>query len=127
MNYRLIGATIVIAAVSLSVHLLFGWMWTALVAIAAGLVLKSRGWFVGMAGVAIGWAGLVVYSFSVAPYETAELLRIIGSLLGNLPAVVSVAATVSIGAVLGALGGLVGSTLRSAIAHSRPRNAESPT
>ncbi len=116
---KTIGKLIVVLALSLVLHLLLGWMWTAVAGIVAGLWTRRYGWLIGSVGVALGWAVLVAYSFYVAPYPTSEMARIFGAIVGNLPAAVTVAATIVIGGVIGGLGGATGNL----IAASLPRRA----
>lgn len=104
-----------VAVLSVLLHVLIGWAWTAGAGIAAGLWVQRRGWLLGLGGVALGWAFLVAYSFAVAPQATAEMTRIFSGLLGNLPAFVTVAATVVLGAIIGALSGLLGSLIAASL------------
>jgi len=102
-------ATILLA---LAVHLTLGWAWTLAAGIAGGAWARQRGWLVGLVGVAAAWAALVAYNFAIAPDATVRMARTVGGLIGNLPGVAVVGATVLIGAVLGALGGVLGQQAR---------------
>lgn len=104
--------TLATFALALALHLLLGWAWTLGAGIVGGAWAARRGWLVGAAGVALGWAALVVYNFIAAPDATVRMARTMGGLLGNLPGVVTVLATVLIGAALGAAGGFVGQQAR---------------
>ena len=103
------------AIFSIVVHLLFGWAWTLGAGILGGALAErtegARGWFVGAAGVALAWAILVVYNFVVAGTPTQILVDNLGALFGNIPGFVLVGGTVLLGALIGALGGVIGQTL----------------
>lgn len=117
--------TIGTAAVSVVLHVLFGWMWTLGAGVVGGLWAQRNGWLVGAAGVGLGWAAAVVYSLWTAPASTRILLdtlaQLFGQMLGNFPDGLLVGATVLIGAVLGMLGGVMGAQLRLLI--STPETA----
>jgi hypothetical protein len=99
------------AMFSIVIHLTLGWAWTALAAVAVGLVMPRWGWLAGALVVALGWGALIAYSFVVAPRETIAMLEIFASLVGNLPGVATVALSLLIAGTIGALGGLLGSLL----------------
>lgn len=82
---------------------------TAVAGLAGGAWVVDRGWLVGGGAGLLSWSGWVVYTFVVAPAPTRELLRILGTLFGNIPGAAVVGATVLLGAVLGATGGWIGS------------------
>lgn len=108
---------LILTLLSIVLHLALGWAWTVGAGLAAGLWQPARGWLLGTAVVASGWAALVAYSFAVFPYGTSEMTRVFGMLMGNLPAAATVAATILIGALLGGLSGLLGSLLSRLITH----------
>ena len=96
------------AVLSLLLHLMLGWAWTAGAGIAGGAWAGRRGWLVGLAGVALGWGALIAWNLGVAPGPVGTMAAI----FGNLPGGAIVALPLVIGALLGALGGFVGSQLR---------------
>jgi len=96
---------------SLAAHLLLGWAWTLGAGILGGALAERSGWFVGAAGVALGWAILVVYTFAVAAAPTRILVDSLGKIFGNIPAAAIVGGTVLIGILLGGLGGAIGQML----------------
>lgn len=98
--------------IALILHLTLGWAWTSLAGVVGGFWAGRRGWLVGAAGVALDWAVLVAYNFVVAAGPVQRMTSTVGGLLGNLPGVTIVLLTVLVGAVLGALGGLVGAQAR---------------
>ena len=96
---------------SLAAHLLLGWTWTLGAGILGGALADQRGWFVGAAGVALGWALLVIYSFAVAAAPTRIMADSLGQIFGNIPAAAIVGGTVLLGALLGGFGGAIGQML----------------
>jgi hypothetical protein len=99
------------ALLSIAFHLLLGWEWTALAGIAVGMASIRRGWLAGALSLVLGWGAILAYSFIVAPGPTSELTRIFGGLMGNLPAAATVALTLLIPTVIGALSGWLGALL----------------
>lgn len=101
------------AVLSVALHVLLGWEWTLGAAVAGGAWAGRRGWFVGSAGVALGWAALLIWNFIGHPTQTQILVDTLAGLAGNIPGPVLVGATVLVGAALGAAGGWFGAALRS--------------
>lgn len=99
---------LLIALLSLLVHLTLGWQVTLMAGVVAGLWRVRRGWLIGAAGVGLAWAGLVGYNLAVAPEPTGELFRVMGGLLGPVPAPVIPLVTLALGLFLGAVGGGIG-------------------
>lgn len=108
----------VVAVLALALHLLLGWRWTILAGIVGGAWVDRRGWLVGALGVGLDWAVLVLYNYATARAATQVMTETMGRLLGNMPSLVVVAATVLIGGLIGVLGGAIGTALRGLI---RPR------
>lgn len=111
-NTRFVVCVLGTAVVALAFHLTLGWMWTTGAGVAGGLVAARHGWLVGLLGVAVDWAVLVGYSMLGAGAATEIMIRTVGDILGNTPGAAVVAATVLIGALLGGLGGVVGTATR---------------
>ena len=109
--------SLVTFVIALALHLTLGWAWTLGAGLIGGLWARRRGWLVGLIGVTLDWSVLLVYNVAVAPDATVRMARTVGALLGNLPGVATVLATVLVGAGLGALGGFTGQQLRR---HVRP-------
>lgn len=103
---------LVTAILSVVIHVSLGWEATVLAGLVGGFWATRHGWFVGALGTAVAWAGLVVYSAAVSAPAFRVLLDTIGALAGNIPGKALVGLTVFLGAVLGALGGAVGTVLR---------------
>lgn len=99
---------LLVALASLLVHLVLGWAWTLGAGVLAGVWSVRRGWLVGATGVGLGWAAWVGYSAVVAPTSVGALLDILSGLFGNIPGALVVVCTVLIGALLGGLGGVIG-------------------
>lgn len=99
---------VLIGILALGIHLLLGWEWTLCAGIVAGAVTPRHGWFVGAAGTALAWASVLVYSFAVAPAATRVLLDTLSGFAGNIPGSALVALTVALGALVGGLGGAIG-------------------
>jgi len=110
-----------IALVALAIHLLIGWPWTVLGGVLAGLVKGRWGWAYGGLGVALSWMGLVFWNYIVVPAETGKTYALLGDLLGNLSPTLVVGITLLLGAVLGMLGGLIGTQLRFLIRPPAPK------
>lgn len=102
----------VTALLALAVHLLIGWWATPLAALAGGIWKGRGGWWIGLAALALAWGGIVLYSALADGDAFARMTATVGGLLGNLPSFAVVAATLSIGALLGLLGGLAGTQVR---------------
>lgn len=113
---------IVLAAAVLSVllHWGIGWEATVLAGVAAGGGVRHLHWFAGAAGVAIGWAAIVIYTAAVAPSSFRVLLDTVGALGGNIPGALLVGGTVFLGGILGALGGGIGGVLRALLGERIP-------
>ena len=89
-------------------HLLLGWGWTLVAGIAGGVWAVRRGWLVGALGVGLDWLVWLFYDYLTAQAATAEMVRVLGATLGNLPGGAVVGLTLLLGLLLGALGGLIG-------------------
>lgn len=100
----LIGVSVALAA-----HLIFGWAYSIAGAVLAGSLSKGHPVHAGMWTLVITWGGLVIFNLIVATSETMAMFDVIAQLIGGLPAVMTVSLTMGIGAVLGALGGWIGS------------------
>ena len=94
--------------VALGTHYVFGWQFSILGAFVAGYLATNHPIRSGMLTMVISWGVLIVYNIAVAPTENAEMLRVMGVILGDLPAFVPVAITLAIGALMGAAGGWAG-------------------
>lgn len=105
---------------SLVLHLTLGWAWTLGAGILGGALADRNGWFVGAAGVSLGWSAIAVYSIAVAPASSQILLDVLGQLAGNIPGAVIVAITVLLGALLGGLGGIIGTQLTGLTGEEAP-------
>lgn len=101
--------TLVLALV---LHLLLGWAWTWVAALAGGYWKGRRGWLMAAGAVGAAWLALVLYTMAVAPDATMRLLGIIGGIMGGLPGLAAAMATVLVGVLLGTAGGGLGSRLR---------------
>ena len=101
--------TIILAFI---LHLLLGWAWTILAGLVVGLWKGSGGWWVGGLGVGLSWLGLILYNFSVAAEPVGRMTAVLGGILGNLPGLVVIAATLLIGLLLGTVGGGLGTQTR---------------
>lgn len=99
------------ALLALVLHLTLGWAWTLLAGAAGGFWAVRGGVWVGAAGAALAWAGLVLYNFWVDARAVGAMTRTMGELLGNLPGLAVVGLTLLVGALLGALGGFLGAHL----------------
>lgn len=97
---------------ALVLHVTLGWMVSVVGAVAAGLVAPRLGALVGATSLVGAWGVLVIFSFVSAPAEMSEMTRVVAAMLGNLPAPVTVGATLFMAAVLGLTGGWLGSAVR---------------
>ena len=96
-------------------HLFLGW-WSVIPAAALGaLVSQGKGWLTGLVGVLLAWAGFVAYSYGIAPGPTSEMARSLGQLAGGLPTATIPVATLLVGALLGAVSGWLGHSLRNIV------------
>lgn len=102
--------------VALVLHILIGWPWSIAGGAVAGFASSRSGWLVGTVAVAMSWALLVLYNFATSPAEMGRFISITGALFGNLSGPMLVGVTVSIGALLGLLGGTIGGLTRRIVA-----------
>lgn len=91
---------------ALVAHLLFGWAWTPLGGVVAGLNSGTRPFSIASLAGGLSWGALTGYNLAVAPGETARMLSTMGAIFGGIPGPVVAFATVLIGALLGLLGAL---------------------
>ncbi|HET6566811.1 MAG TPA: hypothetical protein VFG50_02530 [Rhodothermales bacterium] len=114
-------------AISLSLaillHVFFGWAWTVLAGVLAGMWIPRRGWLVGAAVVALDWLLLVIWNYVVAGHEVSRMLTAVGGIIGNLPGPVVVGVTLLVGALLGMFGGLIGSSITALARQSKTEAA----
>jgi len=101
---------------SLILHPLVGWVWTAAAGAAGGWVSRRRGWLAGALGGAAAWSLIAAWNFTVDTRAVAEMNRVVATILGDLPTASTAALTVVIGALLGGAGGLLGEGLRNILA-----------
>lgn len=102
-------------AVTLALHVVLGWPWSIVGGFVAGVGAKRFGWALGTVAVALSWTILVVYNFAVAPEEMARFVEVTSTLLGNMNGPMLVLTTVLLGALLGLLGGGIGSLVRNIV------------
>ena len=99
------AVTLVLAFV---LHLLLGWAWTLVAGMVGGAWAVRRGWLVGALGVGLDWLAWLLYDYLTAQAATAEMVRVVGGALGNLPGGAVVGLTLLLGLVIGGLGGFIG-------------------
>ena len=110
---------LVLATFALVLHLALGWAWTPAAGVAAGLWHGRGGWHLGAAGVGLEWLILILYNYGVNARAVHLMTENLGSMLGNMPFFTIVALTLSIGVLLGALGGAAGTQLNRLLRHNR--------
>jgi len=102
--------------VALALHLMVGWVLSPLGAVAAAWWRnRGTGILLGTIVLVASWGSVIVYSFAVAPTETAEMTRVISSIVGFGPGFITVLLTALVAALLGAAGGGVGAALRRVV------------
>ena len=105
---RMLPAAIVIA---LAAHVFLGWMWSPIGAVLAGFLVEKKWLAAGSASLMAAWGVLMVWSWTRAPHETQEMWRVVADLLGNLPPIATVVATLAVACLLGMAGGWLGAGL----------------
>jgi hypothetical protein len=110
---------------SLVLHILLGWQWSLVGGIVAGTLTPRFGWLTGTIAVTLSWGALVLYNFSVAPAEMTRFLEIVSGLFGNMPRPMVVVTTLAMGALLGLLGGTIGTLVRSLTLSFRSKSGNS--
>ena len=100
--------TAVTFILAFALHLLLGWGWTLAAGVAGGAWAVRRGWLVGALGVGLDWLAWLFYDYLTAQAATAEMVRVLGGILGNLPGGAVVGLTLLLGLVIGGLGGFIG-------------------
>lgn len=111
------------ALLSSVLHWGLGWEATILAGVVGGLGAGRWHWVVGASGVALGWAGAVIYTAAVTPAAFRTMLDTLGALGGNIPGEAVVGLTVVLGSVLGGFGGAIGGQIRLLFADGRPEGA----
>lgn len=106
-------SVLVTGILSVLLHATLGWESTILAGMVGGYLSPRWYGFTGSAGVALGWAGVVVYSAASAPGPFRVLLDTLAAFAGTFPGEAIVGLTVFLGAVLGALGGAIGAVFRT--------------
>lgn len=114
-NRRLLLGAAATFVAGLVVHPLLGWEWTAGAGALGGWVASRRGWLAGALGAGASWAVFTAWSFGVDARAVAEMTRVLASIAGGLPPAATVVATLGVGALLGAAGGLFGGALRNIV------------
>ncbi len=95
--------------IALLLHLLIGWPYAIVGAVVAGALFKEHSVMAGVWTLVATWGGLVIYSFAVATEETTNMVTVVAALIGDLPPIMTVVLTIGIAAILGAIGGWLGS------------------
>ncbi len=96
-------------SVALLSHLLIGWAWGALGGVLIGWLSPRGGWWKGILVVGAVWAVLIGYNFVVAAGPVSEMHRVMGDIIGDLPAWAFPLISLATGGMIGLAGGLVGS------------------
>jgi hypothetical protein len=104
---------------TLVLHVLLGWRWDIVGGVLAGWFWMERGAWRGAAVVGLVWLGLVVYSLVVAAGPTLELHRILAGMARAIPSWSVPVLVVLIGALIGAIGGVVGSRAHVLVMQNR--------
>ena len=96
---------------TLALHVLLGWQASLLGGLIAGFWARST-----VAGtVALGgsWLVLILYNYVADAATFSEMTRVVGALLGGLPALALPLLSVSLALLLGTLAGFLGKGLRN--------------
>lgn len=110
----LLGMAVAFGA-ALLVHPVLGWTWTPLAGAVGGWVAVHRSWIAGGIGTCAAWACFTAWSFSVDSRAVGEMMRVVATILGDLPAAATVVITLLAGTLLGAAGGLLGGGVRNIV------------
>ena len=116
MNGRLIAIG---AVLSLGVHVMFGWTAAIPVVIVCGYFATGRPWLAGLVIVLLSWSLLVAYNLVFALEPTLEMMRVVGGLIGNLPAYLIAVVTLLTACLLGAAAGAAGGGVRNIVQRVR--------
>ncbi len=106
---------------SILLHLTLGWQASIVGAIVSGFWSIKRGWLSGMATLTLTWGILLGWSFLAARYESFEWAKILGSLLGNIPPLLSIAISILVAAILGGLAGILGESVATILSSKKSR------
>lgn len=96
---------------SMVLHLFVGWPWSIVGAIIVGAVHPKAGWLAGGALLTVSWAALIGSNILLAPQEAFNMINTVALLLGDLPGLVTVVATLIIAFVLGSASGWLGAAI----------------
>lgn len=100
-------------AISLAAHLVAGWIFSPLGAVAAAWLRgRGTGILIGAVVLSGSWLLMIAYNFVAAPAATAEMTRVVSGIAGIGPGAMTVMLTSLVAALLGAAGGGVGGALR---------------
>ena len=118
---------VVALGLALLLHLLVGWEWTLLAGVVYGFWVRRLAWLgAGVVGL-LAWALLLLYSYVVAAESMGRMSDTIAALAGGSASWLVPLATLTVGFVLGALGGVLGAMLARFFPglrkKSRPRGA----
>ncbi|GAB5519254.1 MAG: hypothetical protein RhofKO_15050 [Rhodothermales bacterium] len=102
-------ALIIGIALSIVLHLLLGWAWTIIAAVAGGYLAHRGGWWVGMLTLLVGWGSLLLGFTLLDGQSVRATMEIMGGILGGVPGLAVVIAPLLIASILGVLGGAAGS------------------
>ena len=116
-----------ICALALALHFLLGWIWTPVAGVIGGFVGQQSGWKISAIGLGLSWSILVFYNLIVANAQVIEMGRVLGELFGGLPGTLVFVFTAIIGLLLGAISGVLGSSLRPLIGHKDRTRHGSPS
>lgn len=97
------------AGVALALHLLVGWQYAIVGSVIAGVMIKDRPIIAGILTLVATWGGLVIYTYTVAPEETTAMAIVVAAIFGDLPPIMTVLITIAVAALIGGVGGWLGS------------------
>ncbi|MBT8399655.1 MAG: hypothetical protein KJO98_04200 [Rhodothermia bacterium] len=107
--------------IALVVHVLLGWPWSILGGVAAGWLAPRGGWWRGALAVGMAWLILIGYNFIVANGPVREMHRVVAGVAGDLPGWTIPGLSLFVGILIGAAGGLVGTSLARVGARRKER------
>lgn len=107
--------TILITLLALILHLTLGWQWSIVAAAVGGYWQGQGGWRVGLIALTVSWLLLLVWNYLVAPNATSKVFGVMSGIFGGLPSFAFPLFVLLWAALIGAIGGAIGTYLKHAI------------
>jgi len=99
--------------ICLAAHIVLGWEYGVVGAIFVGWAAENGGFKLGAMTMGISWSILIGYNFIIAGPESVKMIKVMASIMGDLPGFATIVITLGVSLVLGGIGGLSGAAFKS--------------